>query len=264
MVKRQLIQLYVNTMGRFPSVNKKILNMALKADGYNVHHQNSGEELFVKSLKDAKTCVDIGANQGQYASILLKHTNANILSFEPNPLVFEVLSKLSEKHPDRLTAVNKGVADKPGTLTLHHGVDVSIHGGDTGFASFSEEIKQIPRVRRANSHSTPVDVIRLDDYELPDEIDLIKIDVEGFEYEVLKGMKNIIKQKRVKYIQLEYNSHQFYRGHNLADLTKLMPEYENSYRLSRYKLIPCDATAPESQFYSLSNWIFAREDAARL
>ncbi len=47
MLKRQLIQLYVTTLGRFPSINKKILNMALKADGYNVHHQNSGEELFV-------------------------------------------------------------------------------------------------------------------------------------------------------------------------------------------------------------------------
>ncbi|MEM9469194.1 MAG: FkbM family methyltransferase [Pseudomonadota bacterium] len=256
MLKKKIIQSYINTVGRFPKLNTRMLNMALKAHGYNVHHQNSGEDRLVKLLKDAKVCIDVGANQGQYASILLKYTNANIISFEPNPLVFQVLSQLAEKNSNRLTAINKGVADQTGTLTLHHGVDVSIHGGDTGFASFSEEVKQIPRVNRANSHQTLVEVTSLDEYDLPDEIDLIKIDVEGFEYEVLKGMQKIIKQKRVKYIQLEYGPQQFYRGHTLADLSKLMPGYDRSYRLSRYKLIPCDAKSPESQLYSLSNWVF--------
>ncbi len=258
-MKRQLIQAYINTMGRFPSLNAKILNMALKAGGYNVHHQNSGEDLFVKSMDNPQFCVDVGANRGQYASLLLEHTNAKIISFEPNPIVFERLAKLAAAHPERLQAINKGVADKNTTLNLHHS-DVRRDKRDgSGFGSFSEEVKQIPAVGRANTTTTSVEVIKLDDFALPQEIDLIKMDVEGFEYEVLKGMENIIRDKRVKYIQLEYNAHQFYRGHNLAELAKLMPGYR-CYQLTRFNMLERDAFLPQTQYYALSNWVFVRED----
>ena len=259
MIRKKVIQSYINTVGRSQSINSKILNMALKASGYNVHHQNSGEDLFIQSMKDPKICIDVGANRGQYATLLLENTNAKVISFEPNAMVFELLEKLAKSYPDRLQPINKGVADKNTTLTLHHCSENKIIGGKTGFASFSEEVKQIPMVRNANTEATPVEVIKLDDFDLPEEIDLIKMDVEGFEYEVLKGMADIVKNKRVKYIQLEYGTHQFYRGYNLSNLAELMPGYV-SYQLTRYKLVKRDAMSPEAQFYSLSNWVFARED----
>ena len=52
-----------------------------------------------------------------------------------------------------------------------------------------------------------IDVLRLDEYlHNVDSIALVKIDVEGFEPNVLRGMTNLLSQRKVKNIFCELNS----------------------------------------------------------
>ena len=54
-------------------------------------------------------------------------------------------------------------------------------------------------------------------------IDFIKIDTEGFEYEVLCGAQKTIKNYRPKFIQIEFNWHQLFTNNSLIDFSKVIP-----------------------------------------
>lgn len=51
MLQKFIIEIYMLFLARFPSINHKVLTLARKADGYNVHHKNGGEWRFIKSKK---------------------------------------------------------------------------------------------------------------------------------------------------------------------------------------------------------------------
>ena len=77
---------------------------------------------------------------------------------------------------------------------------------------------------------TEVKVLTLDEYCANlsiDEIDFLKIDVEGFEKEVLKGAKNLLKNKKIKYIQLELICYRDTKKQYILDeYQKLLPCYK--------------------------------------
>jgi hypothetical protein len=134
-------------------------------------------------------------------------------------------------------------------------------------ASFSAEINEIDYVKEHNKNKLNVNVVTLDTffttppYSNIEEIDLIKIDTEGFEYEVLIGAQSTIKKFNPKFIQIEYNWHQLFKSHSLYSLGNLLPNY------CPYQLLPFnkgmakrDLKDPISNIYAFSNFIFIRKD----
>jgi hypothetical protein len=93
------------------------------------------------------------------------------------------------------------------------------------------------------------------------KIDFIKIDTEGFEYEVLRGAEKILLDHKPKFIQIEFNWHQLIRNHTLYQLFKLVNSYD-IFRILPYgkKLILIDPSRPENNIYHLSNYVFIRSD----
>ena len=115
-----------------------------------------------------------------------------------------------------------------------------------------------------NKNKISVDVKKLDSFENffnGQQIDFIKIDTEGFEYEVLKGAEKIIKKHKPKFIQMEFNWHQLIRNHTLYDLSLLVDAYD-VFRILPHgnKLIHIDPSRPENNIYHLSNYVFIRGD----
>ena len=246
-------------------LNDVILQLALRGRGYNncCDLKSTGEAIFIEVLakSNPSLCIDIGANNGDYSEVLLNKTNAKVIAFEPLPKAFETLSKLNQSFPNRFEAINVGIGSKEETLDLYYGSE------DSELASFSAEVKQIDYVSALNTNVMKVPVITLDSYYKKhiegnfDSLDFLKIDTEGFEYEVLVGAKQTISELKPKFIQIEYNWHQLFRTQTLKKLSELMPGY-SAYQLLPYGsgLIKRDINRPESNIYHYSNFIFVRDD----
>lgn len=135
------------------------------------------------------TAVDIGANNGLY-TLALANAAARVIAFEANPVLARQLQAVS---PANVQIVNSAISDRPGKLSLMIPRIAGVQ--NTGMATVS----------RSNTfESQPVDgvdeiavqAITLDSYiqkmDIRD-ISLIKIDVEGFEREVLDGAMQTVR-----------------------------------------------------------------------
>jgi FkbM family methyltransferase len=262
-----IARIYVYIFGRplAQPINNIILHLALRGRGYNncCDAKTTGEAIFIDLLakRNPKLCIDIGANKGHYSKTLLSKTKANVVAFEPLPKAFDDLLKLKATYPNRFEAVNVGVGQKEDTLDLFYGAE------DSKLASFSKEVLQVDYVGDQNRNIMKVPVITLDFYYNKnlkgsvESLDLIKIDTEGFEYEVLIGSKQTIQELKPKFIQIEYNWHQLFRTQSLKKLSELMPNY-SAYQMLPYGsgLIKRDLNRPESNIYHYSNFVFIRDD----
>ena len=263
----QIARGYAFLFGRpaMQPVNKLLMHLALRGQGYNNGGgiEGSGEARFIRRVAayDPVLCIDIGANKGEYSEALLRLTGARVIAFEPLPKAFAAVQELGERYPGRLTAVNAGVGDADATMDLHYGAEDSEH------ASFSDEVQEIDYVGAGNVNVIAVQVVTLDSYlagagAVP-QIDLIKIDTEGFEHEVIAGAARTIERYRPRFIQVEYNLHQLFRGQSLLSLSRLLPGY------TPFQVLPhgsglhrVDPKRPESNSYFFSNFAFVRDDLA--
>ena len=247
-------------------VNAALMTVALRGLGYNhcCEPKKTGEAKLVglAASGQATFCIDIGANNGAYTRELLRQTNAHVLAFEPLPGAFRQLESIASEHPGRVTAVNCGVADQSGELQLRFDSD------DSELATFSDKVAAIPYVAAAQTRTKNVPVVSLDDYlfaadraQPTTHIDLLKIDVEGFEYQVLQGAQRTIRELRPRIVQIEYNWHQLFTGHSLYELAQMLSDYD-AFQLLPFGsgLRPIDVSAPQSNIYSYANFAFIRRD----
>jgi FkbM family methyltransferase len=244
--------------GILARVNNRLLRYALRARGYNNYRSNyeSGESFFIQNVlapTNPKLCIDVGANIGGYTSEILTYTNAKVIAFEPLPEAFLSLSARTLAS-ERVILENKGVGSKVENLTLHFNPNALAH------ASFSEDVKKVSYV--SNDQQQTVPVVTLDTYceeHGITEIDLIKIDTEGYEAEVFEGAKKTFAQVRPNFVQIEFNWHQMFRNTSLNFFAEKLPGY------ALYQLIPNgwvrrDARDPLANIYLFSNFVFVLED----
>jgi FkbM family methyltransferase len=133
------------------------------------------------------TFVDVGAHIGFYTSLFaeLGGTDGRVHSFEPTPWTYRLLSS-NIIGLTNVTLNNKAVSDKAETLSF------ADYGA--GYGAFnSAHPDGAPEMSRKPS-MTSVQSITLDEYcaEKSARPDIVKIDAEGFEASVLRGMKGIL------------------------------------------------------------------------
>jgi FkbM family methyltransferase len=138
-----------------------------------------------------RVSLDVGANKGIYTFGLLG-CSAMVHAFEPNPKLFAILRRWAEGraelHPFAL-------GERAGTMDLH--VPRSARGG------FSNQGGTLLPVTKREFESVAVEVQRIDDLDLG-EVGFIKVDVEGYEREVLAGGKALLRRCRpVLLVELE-------------------------------------------------------------
>ena len=140
-------------------------------------------------LRAGDTFWDIGANIGWFSLLASKivKSNGKIFAFEPSPDVFKLLS-VDIRGLNHIHAIQCGVGNADTIMAF------AAHGASSS-ASFVEEVTKI------NQHYLPeipiqkvkVNLRRVD--TLVKQLGrprLIKIDVEGFEFEVLKGATDLL------------------------------------------------------------------------
>jgi FkbM family methyltransferase len=156
--------------------------------------------VFRSFLQATSVVLDIGANFGLYtaASATSVKDHGRLYCFEANPHTFQFLKRTLYAnrlaHHSNVIAVNALVGDAAGRRTLHYLPEFL--GGAT-----MTDVGQWGEAKR----SVELDMITIDEF-LPDEVivDLVKVDVEGHEPFVLRGMQNTIRRSANIRIFLEF------------------------------------------------------------
>ncbi len=152
------------------------------------------EDFFVSILKEGMNVVDVGANLGIYTLHALA-AKCFVYSYEPTPRIFKILEDnigINGFEPEgRATVYNLAVSDVEGEMKL--AVYDNINGHNTFFPD------------NAGDQTIEVKTVSLDNHlSHLDHIDVVKIDVEGAEQWVLKGMKRIISNNPEIMIIMEF------------------------------------------------------------
>lgn len=142
-----------------------------------------------KEINNKSVFVDIGANIGNHTCYLARHFE-KVISFEPSPLISKILNAnvLLNNLESQVTLIEKALSNEKNILEFYTNKGTDNLGG-------SSLIKE----RCINENGVKVEVEKGDNVleELlifDDKITLIKIDVEGHEFEVLQGLTRTINK----------------------------------------------------------------------
>lgn len=148
--------------------------------------------LFRQLIQPGMTVVDVGANIGIYTRYFsrLAGPRGQVHAFEPAPPNFKRLHE-NACHLSNASLNHAAVGDHRGTIKLY----------------FSDEMNVDHRTFDSGDgrQSIDVPVLSLDDYfPLGQGVDLIKIDVQGYELSVLLGARRILSENRDIKILMEF------------------------------------------------------------
>jgi len=155
-------------------------------------------EKLLSHLEPGINCWDIGASIGAYSCILsMKNKpSGNVYAFEPEHLSRQKLNanlQLNGISNVQIYDVALGSEEKQLNLVLAHDASAGTHRLDQGGSISTGESQVV--------HVTTIDkLIQRDHLEIPG---VIKIDVEGFEEQVLIGGKNTISDQACRAIMIE-------------------------------------------------------------
>ena len=252
---------YASLCGRpsFAKLNKLMYGLALRGLGiYNYQDSRiSGELWFIKNvLKSAGedlVVFDVGANIGTYSNdILLNRVSvAKIYAFEPHGTTYKKLLKNTIGKP--IQARNIGLSDHIGIATLYDRENAS----GSSHASLSPAI--FSEVHRVKTESTQIDLTTVDDFCRLNQIeciDLLKIDVEGYEINVLRGSKRMLDAGKVRLIQFEFTQLNSTLGVFFKDMYELLNSNFDIYRLLPHGVEPIKSYNPTfHEIFGYQNFI---------
>jgi FkbM family methyltransferase len=149
------------------------------------------EKAILSLIKENDTIYDIGANRGFYTKkFLLKAATGKVFAFEPVPECNKIISALLPFY-NNLTVYPFALSSNNGVLPMSIGNDklnaTSKLKTERGESDILVTVKTLDNVIQENNFVPNV----------------IKIDVEGYELEVLKGMTATLKNKNVMVIAIE-------------------------------------------------------------
>ena len=156
---------------------------------YNKNYHETGElRLFLELSKHCRSIFDIGANTGLYSILTaIGNKSCEIIAFEPHPTNINRLKKnISLNNILNVKIVEKALGNTIGKINFSIPLDDSV--ADT--SSANSEFSRATYEGRIKWKEIEVPQITLDSLCEEDQIktvDLVKLDVEGYEMEVLQG-----------------------------------------------------------------------------
>lgn len=166
-------------------------------------HEPLSTQLITKELKSGMTCLDIGSNIGYY--VLLENKiigkEGQVIAIEPSPYNFECLKKnLEFPENSRVTAYNFAAGDVDGEISFF------VNERSNGCQVLNEG-RKVPN-RPGKIINVPIKTMdKFVEEENLKNIDFVRMDVEGYEYNIFQGMSKTI-EKFHPIIQIEvHKSH---------------------------------------------------------
>lgn len=150
-------------------------------------------------LHNPQVIIDIGANYGPYSFFLSKiYPNSKIFAFEPATRSYNIFKRIIKRfNLTNVIPIKKGLGVKEEKKEIVMPLQYTI------LAYISD--KKIPK--KKEDQTEQIEIATLDNFVKRNKIkkiDFIKCDVEGFELNVFKGAKNVLKKHRpIVFVEIE-------------------------------------------------------------
>lgn len=194
--------------------------------------------IMVPLFREGGTFVDIGANTGPYTLLACAiNPHISVVSFEPVPRIRDALSENVSLNgwSARVEIRPEAVGDQVGTSMFHiphASVPTSASLNPEGFRGIPGELVEVP-------------LTTIDTVTTGRTVDIVKIDVEGFEDGVLRGMTRILTKDRPA-IVVECNP-----GGPHAEVERVLARHGYSFfHLSRHRAYSAAHIDPERHIES--------------
>ncbi|MFD1563006.1 FkbM family methyltransferase [Haloarchaeobius amylolyticus] len=148
-------------------------------------------ERLATRLDSTVTVLEIGANIGYYALLEARvlGDDGHVLAFEPDPRNIDLLTRSIERngYGDRIDVERVAVGDSDGTVTFNVlPLSNKSHVDVDGFDRKHGIERQIDVAQKTTS-------TLLEEHDVaPDEINVVRMDVEGYEAQVFRGMPDVL------------------------------------------------------------------------
>ncbi len=188
--------------------------------GEEIFFHNSYEpeivELFKKYVTKNMVCLDIGANIGHH-SLVLSRLAKKVISFEPNPHIYRQFKESIELNGITNIEANNFALGNSNVSTY-----LSFSPGNSGGASFT-------KIDDKMTDQITAEIKKMDNLNL-EKVDFVKMDAEGFEWEIIKGgMKTFEKNRPI--IVIEYSPLFLEKTEKDASINILSWFHSNEYDL---------------------------------
>jgi FkbM family methyltransferase len=146
-------------------------------------YEKDNFDFLTAAVKQGDTVLDVGAHIGLFAVIASKLTGANgkVIAFEPAPATFNLLQQTVKinKAANIITTIQKAVGSEPGKTTFF--ISDSVADNSNSLVSYLGDRP----LNGIDIDITSIDTIATE--KKLEKINFIKIDVEGAEYDTLRG-----------------------------------------------------------------------------
>ena len=212
----------------------------------------SGELYIIKQLKkDLRNGVifDIGANVGDWSKFVIeeyKDITCKLYMFEPSLITFEQLKNNITQTKD-VFSYPIGFGDKKESLQMFY--DNEAQGSASILmkgAKFSEEIQ----IETLDGFCKEHDI---------EKIDFLKMDVQGYEYNILLGAKELLSRRKIQYIQFEFDEPNIENRIFFKDFWELLQGKYDIYHSLYNGLIKVENYHYSLENYSCMNYLAIRK-----
>jgi len=151
-------------------------------------HEPFSTKILSNNLQEGMVCLDVGGNLGYYATLESKKIgkSGRVIVLEPSPLNFKYLTKnLSLQNQSNYELFNYACGNREGEVQFL----ISKHSNTSRVLKDHEKPS-------ADMNLIKVPVIKLDDFMEKKgikKLDILRMDVEGYEVEILEGAKDLIR-----------------------------------------------------------------------
>lgn len=176
-------------------------------------HEFPDMSFVLHALRPGDLFVDVGANVGSYTVLAAGACGADVISCEPIPAAYRHLQlniHINELD-DRVRALRVGVGSATGLLRFTSTFDSMNH--------------VVTGAQESQSPTVQVEVTSLDELLEAEDPYLLKIDVEGYETEVVDGASQTLARPNLAAVVMELNGSGGRFGFDESDLHRTMLEF---------------------------------------
>jgi FkbM family methyltransferase len=214
---KSFIDLFSNILKKNKDALKYLFTVSLKEEtaeffetqyyrGYA--HIDKAIKIIKKNLPKNHIVVDVGGADGVTPEIFAKHfPGTQIWIFEPLKENYEMIQSMSQKYSEFIV-VPKAAGNQIGTAKINVASALS---SSSIFELYADKNSDFFSDLLVTKRREEIEITKIDSTIPPNNyVSIMKLDVQGFELEVLKGAKNTLQ--RTSLIVLEVNNHEGYVG----------------------------------------------------